>query len=545
MLSYISLAAQYIEGASRTARNNGLRLKGESTALETLFETVVFILYVLPVAVGAIDLLRIENLLSRGPCQCKCQFVRHCFDSREDARTDRYAKESCLFGDSVRDANRSRCVAQFLDDLLRVGGRDFHPKKRNKSDSRGDRDGQTDARIPGINDARDAKSHRGSATWEGEGSGTSSGSKNGDGTHLRKGGQRDQTATRFKHISRSTAQYMAAVNATVATLRTSPLSTSWQHLIEMEDRARSLSRLAFSATAPARHNKNNDRKVKLSFSNVRSIWKTEVTRGIYEDEGKGRLGGVPSMSGVVACRNAIIAMLMPGAVMGSVKVGRKAAVQSYRRKRSNSGEGAGVGIELTIGAVKADGKTNEDRGSGAASPLALVVDKGSWQELPEDTLDDNADADHESSSGGDAALWTDVPESKRGQAINVAVVPKLRIPTRCDVNNRVERINTPRSLKSSSTVSGGMLFRGRSRMPEAKKAEIKKANTEAKKERLDALVARLAALGLNLKRSDPSAVPAQGGSAISLKSLSKYISSTGGGDLEWAVQFVKEKRGVV
>ena len=552
ILCYVSLAAQYIEGATRTTRDNGLRFKGESAALSTLFETVVLILYVLPFAVGAMDLLRIEKLLSRCPCRCKCQFVRRCFASRGDAHPDRYAKED---GENhARDVNRTRCVAQFLDDLLGVG--DFHTERNesdagdnsplgnsssssrsSRGDSQGDRDGRhqtssaVDSRFPGINDARDANYDRGGSNWAGGGSGTSSGNMNDDSMHRRRGGgQRDQTAARFKHISRSTAQYIDAVNAAVATLRKSPLSLSWQHLIEMEDRARSLSRLAFSATAPAR-SKDNLRTVKLSFQNIRSIWKTEVVRGIYEDEGKGGLGVVPSMSGVVACRNAIIAMLVPGANMGSINVGRKAAMGSFFRERSNSGGGAGVGIELTTSADKADGEEKEDGRIDAASSLALVVAEGPRPEQMEDTLYDHADADHVTSAGGGDVLWADVPESKRG----VAEVPKLRMQVLVD---RVARVDTPRK---SSVASGGMLVRGRSRVPAA---VAKKAKTEAKKARLDALVAHLTTLGLDLKRSDPSAVPAQGGSAVSLKSLARYIVD-GEEDLGWAVQFVKEKRGVV
>ena len=44
-LSYMSLAAQYAEGASRSTRANGVRFGGESAALDTLFEVVVLILY--------------------------------------------------------------------------------------------------------------------------------------------------------------------------------------------------------------------------------------------------------------------------------------------------------------------------------------------------------------------------------------------------------------------------------------------------------------------------------------------------------------------
>ena len=86
-----------------------------------------------------------------------------------------------------------------------------------------------------------------------------------------------------------------------------------------------------------------------------------------------------------------------------------------------------------------------------------------------------------------------------------------------------------------------MLGRGRSRVPAA---VVKKAKTEAKRARLNALVGRLLAVGLDLKRADPSAVPAQSGSAISLKSLARYIVDEKE-DIEWAVQFVKGKRGVL
>ena len=518
-MSFVSLTAQYIEGASRIAR-----AKSESIALRTVFESVVLILYVLPFAIGAMDLLRLENLLARFPGVCKCQRIRRCFVSRDDAHSGRYAKEGSEH--RVRDANRTKCVAQFLDDLQRVGCRNFYnnvtPQKM-----RGDR-----------------------AT----GAGNGTGNVNGEGSGMqRRARQCDQTATRFKKISQSTAQYVDAVNAAVLTLRTTPLSLSWQHLIEMEDCARSLSHLAFSASAPKRASTctGSLRTVVLSFQNVREIWKAEVMRGMCEDGGEGNdLGAVASMSGVVACRNVIIAMLVPGANMGSVSVGRHAAMDSFNREKANNGGDTGNGeswrgraqkraledmtepinVKLTAGAGKRDGEGKGGEECGMASPLALVVGEGQR----EDTMDDTEDA-----KTGDRFLRADASESKRGQAStdNVTKVPKLRMANVYEA--RTSRVDTPRKEKSTAIGGGGLLGRGRSRMP----AAAKKAKTEVKKARLDALVARLVALGLDLKRRDPSAVPAQTGSAISLKSLARYIVD-GEEDLGWAVQFVKERRGV-
>ena len=515
VLSYVSLTAQYIEGASRIAR-----AKSESIALRSFFETVVLILYVLPFAIGAMDLLRFENLLARFLGVCKCQRIRRCFVSRDDAHSVKYAKEGSEH--RVRDANRTRCIAQFFDDLQRVGGRNFH------------------------NNATPQKLRGNRATSVGSGTGNDDGE---DGGMQRRARQRDQTAAHFKKISQSTEQYMDAVNAAVLTLRTTPLSLSWQHLIEMEDCARSLSHLAFSATAPKRASTGSLRTVALSFQNVRGIWKAEVMRGMCEDGGEGNdLGAVASMSGVVACRNAIIAMLVPGSNMGRVSVGRHAAMESFQREKANNGGGTGNGeswrgrarkrsledttelIKPTAGAVKRDGEGKGGEECGMASPLALVVGEGQR----EDTLDDTEDA-----KAGDDSLRADASGSKRGQAStdNTTTVPKLRMTNVYEA--RTSRVDTPRKEKSTVIGGGGLLGRGRSRMP----AAVKKAKTEVKKARLDALVARLAALGLDLKRRDPSAVPAQTGSAISLKSLARYIVD-GEEDLGWAVQFVKERRGV-
>ena len=435
--------------------------------MATLFETFVLILYVLPFAVGAIDLLRIDNLFARSPCRCKCQFVRCCVASRSDRHPGLYAK-----GESdqhARDAKRTRCLAKVLNEELRlVGRRDFHT---NTCDS-------------------------------GDNSPVGGGAGGGNKTARR---QRDEPAARFKHISRSIAQYIGAVDAAVATLHTSPLSLSWQHLIEIENCARALSKLAFSATAPTAPSKSKHRTVSLSFENARGIWKTEVARGICEDEGKGDVRAVPSMSGVVASRNAIIAMLVPGTNMGSVNVGQKAAMGSFRRSPSQNL------FRKKLLTTTADSE----------SPGRVEV------ELTTTSAHD---------------VWADAPESKRGITVSEGgsvVVPKLRIPNQVQ---RVARVDTPRKMKSTGDGgSGGLLGRGRSRVPAA---VAKKAKTEAKKARLDALIGRLAALGLDLKRSDPSAVPAQGGSAISLKSLARYIVD-GEENLGWAVQFVKEKRRVV
>jgi hypothetical protein len=275
----------------------------------------------------------------------------------------------------------------------------------------------------------------------------------------------------------------------------------------MENRARALSKLAFSVTAPTAPSKGKHRTVSLSFENARGIWKTEVARGVCEDEGKGDVRAVPSMSGVVACRNAIIAMLVPGTDMGSVNVGQQAALGSFRRSPSQH-------------------------------LFRKILTTTSDSESP-----GRVEAEFKcTTTRHDVRVWADAPESKRGTTVREGgsvVVPKLRIPNQLQ---RVVRVDTPRKKNSTGDGGGGgLLGRGRSRIPAA---VAKKAKTEAKKARLDALVARLAALGLDLKRSDPSAVPAQGGSAISLKSLARYIVD-GEENLGWAVQFVKTKRRVI
>ena len=91
------------------------------------------------------------------------------------------------------------------------------------------------------------------------------------------------------------------------------------------------------------------------------------------------------MTGVVACRNTVIAMLVPGASMGSVSVGRHAALGRFRRERSHSGnssgnsgnssEGAGIHT-VRVRSVSDDEGTRGGNRGGAGEGIGKGIGEG-------------------------------------------------------------------------------------------------------------------------------------------------------------------------
>ena len=85
------------------------------------------------------------------------------------------------------------------------------------------------------------------------------------------------------------------------------------------------------------------------------------------------------MTGVVACRNTVIAMLVPGASMGSVSVGRHAALGRFRRERSHSGNSSGnssEGAGIRVRAVSDDEGTRGENRGGAGEGIGKGIGEG-------------------------------------------------------------------------------------------------------------------------------------------------------------------------
>ena len=72
--------------------------------------------------------------------------------------------------------------------------------------------------------------------------------------------------------------------------------------------------------------------VVLAFDNVHMLWRDEIARIVCVNEADGDDTAVPSMKSAVICRNATIALLSPGARMGSFRVAVNATLSDRSQR---------------------------------------------------------------------------------------------------------------------------------------------------------------------------------------------------------------------
>ena len=142
-------------------------------------------------------------------------------------------------------------------------------------------------------------------------------------------------------LSNAVKAYDDAANAALEAIREFPLALTWKHCTDIESAARQLSKLVFKERADAMKGGaagegGHHGIVVLAFANVQALWRNEIAVNVCAQEADGDDTAVPSMAGVVVCRNAVIALLCPGANMGSCKM-----IAGATAKGGGGGGGAG------------------------------------------------------------------------------------------------------------------------------------------------------------------------------------------------------------
>jgi hypothetical protein len=123
--------------------------------------------------------------------------------------------------------------------------------------------------------------------------------------------------------------YTSAVDTAVDALGEYPLALQWKHYIAVESTARKLSKIVFEGQPVVMKGGGGHGEVVLAFENVRELWNQGIARNVCVTEADGDDTAVPSMKAAVVCRNAVVALLFPGAHMGSFHMDVTATV-SFR-----------------------------------------------------------------------------------------------------------------------------------------------------------------------------------------------------------------------
>ena len=135
------------------------------------------------------------------------------------------------------------------------------------------------------------------------------------------------------NVSNAVEAYNVATQAAVEVLGEFPLALTWKHYIAIESKARNLSKLVFEGQPDVMKGDQGEQGVVvLAFDNVHMLWRDEIARIVCVNEADGDDTAVPSMKSAVICRNATIALLSPGARMGSFRVAVNATLSDRSQR---------------------------------------------------------------------------------------------------------------------------------------------------------------------------------------------------------------------
>jgi hypothetical protein len=346
LATYISLVATCAEMA--VAYNMVLAEQTQrAKALHSVLQTITLMLYMLPFAWGVWDLFE----MSSSPCYrcakacvnktvnaakaatasaCKDNAAAALSATRNVARAERIRKRNRaivikvkrISRDALRDGRRSQCLAMLLSDLRPLA----------------------ECAAAFVESKTPTKSSGLSVRSEPSGEG-------GDVSHL-------------------VDAYNDAIDAASGTLDEFPLALTWKHCIAIESAARRVSKLVFAGRPDVTKGHNHQHGVVLlAFANVHALWRQEIARGICAQEAGGNDTAVPSMASATVVRNAVIALLCPGAHMGVFRMAQSAMtrVDSFiRRTTRRTPPRADMGLAVSedaSGEEDKDASREEDKGA--------------------------------------------------------------------------------------------------------------------------------------------------------------------------------------
>ena len=301
----------------------------QAKTLHSVLETITLILYVFPFAMGAWDLFEIRS--SRcyrcfRACVYKVVMAAHaatafvCQDNtaaalsatRNVARAERIQKRNTAIviklkdntREAKRDERRSHILATLLSDLRPL------------------------AECAAASAAHTDAHHRGRVR------------------------NRSRQTEDGDDVTRTVDAYNDAIDAASEALDLFPLALAWNHFIAAESAARKLSKLVFGGQiegngrrrAESRLSSQGNQRgvVLLAFSNVHALWRQEIARNLCAQEADGNdTSTIPSMKSATICRNAIIALLCPGAQMGSFRMAGSAMARVGSRLALSEEGGSG------------------------------------------------------------------------------------------------------------------------------------------------------------------------------------------------------------
>ena len=367
MANYIVCAtyAAVMANCAQTAVAFGYRFTEQTEnarKLHTVLETLTFLLYVLPFALGLFDLFDVSKWpIYRRLKACVgkvatalCSVGYKCA-ARNDTRTSTtehvQTREMALevkMKDNVRiaqlDGTRSRAFAMLLSDLRPLADRAAVLVSSNPSAAR---------------------------------------------TGKRKSARKDA-------VSNAVDAFNGAINAASKALGEFPLALTWKHWIDVESAARMLSKLVFEGRNDVmKVNSGKHGVIVLAFASVHALWQQEIAPNVCAQEADGDDTAVPSMKSSVVCRNVTIALLSPGADMGSFRM-----------------------------VVNASFRWDVDKGAKRGAPKrSAVLPVGTWEDTAvSNPLRHTPDDDVE--SGGDGETKEE-PQSPHSQRL-VRLTPKQR-----------------------------------------------------------------------------------------------------------------------
>ena len=371
-LAHFALAAMYVSSIAEVTAMEATLRGGVTTRPEArhVLDAAVMVLYLAPIVVGILDLVRIDKWRSTqrtaNGCRRWCSWIS-CFDCREHP-TAMY-DHNVLARQAAVDAGRAAAFASFVGELSGVTRTSFVARWRQKNWKQTGTETQPARRVK-IPRCRFCRWNRWDSGELGGRAWASQASLKG------KGGGGGETVGGENNASTA---FDEAVVALGQELRTQPLTVSFDLLIDAENCARKLSRMVFPSGGQVLHRFSATSSkgepapvpfaklghVMLSFAWVEQLRKVRVTELLCVlERASGRSHA--SMDTIGACRDTVLALLCPGTDFGSLHLMKL----QQERRLSDAGKAVKAG--------KAGGETMGGEGGGLAGVGGAMSGGGGW-----------------------------------------------------------------------------------------------------------------------------------------------------------------------